>query len=69
MCTVDSRASGLAAKWCWLHNDKAQDAVSVLCVLWYTYVFMVNQLRIALVYVLMYYFGNIATAVAASEEI
>ena len=34
MYTVDSRASGLAGKWCWLHNDEAQDAVyCFICVM------------------------------------
>ena len=39
-CTAASRASGLAAKWCWLHYDEAQDAVfCFICALsqWYSY--------------------------------
>ena len=32
--TAASRASGLAAKWCWLHNDEAQEAAfCFICVL------------------------------------
>ena len=40
LCTAASRASGSAAKWCWLHYDEAQDAVfCFICALsqWYNY--------------------------------
>ena len=34
LCTATSRASSLAAKWCWLHYDQAQDVVfCFICVL------------------------------------
>ena len=75
-----SRASGLAAKWCWLHCGEAQDAVSVLSVfcvipmcLWlhfkyFTWFVIATmhawiQLAIALVYVLMCYYGNTASSI------
>ena len=44
LCTADSRASGLAAMWCWLHYDEAQlDALfCFICVLsqWYSYLYV-----------------------------
>ena len=39
--TVACRASGLAAKWCWLHYDEAQGAVFCFCGI-ATYVLMVT---------------------------
>ena len=43
LCTAASRESGLAAKWCWLYYDEAQDAVfCFICVLWYTCMFLVT---------------------------
>ena len=47
--TVASMASGLEAKWCWLHNDEAQDAVfCFICVLsrWYSYLCTYGQLQL-----------------------
>ena len=37
LCTAASRASSLAAKWCWLYDDDAQYALfCFVYVLWYT---------------------------------
>ena len=49
LCIVASRASGLAAKWCWLiHNDEAQMQFSVLSVFCYGGISMYLWLAIAI---------------------
>ena len=76
-CTAASRANGLAAKWCWLHYDEAKGPVfsfcgTPMCLLlhfkyftWFDIATMHAwiQLPVALVYVLMYYYGNTASSI------
>ena len=65
--TAVSRASGLAAKWCWLiHNDKAQMQFSVLSVFCYGGILCTYgqlQLQHGHMQLLIYYYGNIASSI------